>query len=90
VRVETPGPNHLIVTLNDDTEVLFSYDTPVAGYIGDRAKGVSQSFFKSTAKHSVTTSRHVSKYLADRNASASDQVIFPMPQAEIEALVDNL
>lgn len=40
-----------------DTTILFSYKTPVACHIS------GQGYFRTTKKWSVTTSRHINKWL---------------------------
>lgn len=48
--------NMTVVTIDDATDVLFSYETPVAARIGD-------IYYKTDHKWSRTTSRHISQYL---------------------------
>ena len=44
----------------DGIKVLYSYETPVAGYDVNGA-------FRTNTKYSVTTSRHINKYLGGRD-----------------------
>jgi len=61
------GNNETVVSFASGTEVLYSYDTPVAGRrIVDGALQV----FKTDKKWSVTTSKHINKYLKTFNAEA--------------------
>tara|TARA_Y100000361_G_C11131278_1_gene329093 strand:- start:713 stop:952 length:240 start_codon:yes stop_codon:yes gene_type:complete len=59
-------------------EILFSYETPVAGYDEHGA-------FKTDTKFSSTTTRHISKYFV-ANGFSSKQAR-EIPQADIEAKV---
>jgi len=59
-------------------EILFSYETPVAGYDEHGA-------FKTDTKFSSTTSRHIRKYCT-ANGYSSKQAR-EIPQADIEAKV---
>ena len=59
-------------------EILFSYETPVAGYD-------EQGAFKTDKYFSSTTSRHISKYFT-ANGYSSKQAR-EIPQADIEAKV---
>ena len=49
--------NQTSVTFNDGTEVFFSYKTPVAAYLPEKGYVKTEKFY------SVTTSRHINKYL---------------------------
>ena len=60
-------------------EILFSYETPVAGYDEHGA-------FKTDRKFSPTTSRHISKYFTNFCGYSSKQAR-EIPQADIEAKV---
>jgi len=74
------GNNETVVSFASGTEVLYSYDTPVAGrrWLGD-GSGAMQ-VFKTDKKWSVTTSKHINKYLKTFNDEAVE-----IPQDEIEA-----
>ncbi len=52
------GANRTLLLL-DDTEVFFSYNTPVAAFIPARGYVVT------TKKYSVTTNRHIREYVGD-------------------------
>ena len=72
------GNNETVVSFASGTEVLYSYDTPVAGRrIVDGALQV----FKTDKKWSVTTSKHINKYLKTFNAEAIE-----LPQNEISTI----
>ena len=49
--------NQTSVSFNDGTEVFFSYKTPVAAYLPDKG------YVKTDKFYSVTTSRHINKWL---------------------------
>ena len=53
--------NQTSVTFNDGTEVFFSYKTPVAAYLP------SKGYVKTEKFYSVTTSRHINKYLPTKD-----------------------
>ena len=56
-------------TIDSNTQVLVSYDTPVAAYLG----GV---YYKTAKKWSRTTSRHLSFWLESVTAVEKDQSFF--------------
>ena len=71
------GSNMTTLTLNDGTEILFSYETPVAGF-GRVAEGqCGNCFFRTDEKFSKTTTRHINKYLEGANAAVvpQDQIV---------------
>ena len=45
------------VSINDGTQIFFSYRTPVAAYLPEKGYVRTEKFW------SVTTSRHINKYL---------------------------
>jgi len=53
--------NQTSVTFNDGTEVFFSYKTPVAAYLPEKGYVKTEKFY------SVTTSRHINKYLPTKD-----------------------
>ena len=53
--------NQTSVTFNDGTEVFFSYKTPVAAYLPEKGYVKTEKF------SSVTTSRHINKYLPTKD-----------------------
>jgi len=66
------GANETLIELSDGSEVLFSYNTAVAGF------KVGTGYFKIERFHSTTTSRHVNKYIG----SSTPKVV---EQAEVDA-----
>ena len=67
--------SNMIVIYRDGSEILFSYQTPVAVY--DRNRG---EYLRTEAKFSQTTSRHINKWLEGVKA-------IPVPQHTIEEYV---
>lgn len=57
MNIKPIGSNQNLLTTNHGDEVLFSYETPVAGY------SPRIGWFKNTKKYNITTSGHVNKYL---------------------------
>jgi len=78
MKLNRIGNNETVVSFDDVTEVLFSYDTPVAGR---RLTDDGLQIFKTDKKWSVTTSKHINKYLKKFNAEAVE-----LPQDEINAI----
>ncbi len=64
------APNQTELRLNDGTEVLFSYRTPVAAKLPD------YEYVRTTTKWSTTTSRHINKWLGGVNANEVSQSYF--------------
>ena len=60
----------------DGKSILFSYKTPVAGYDDDGA-------FRTDEFFSVTTSKHINKYLGGKDVGKK------VPQSYIDALVED-
>lgn len=58
----------------NNTTILFSYSTPVAGYSDEGA-------FRTDKYYSVTTSKHINKYLGGKDVGRR------VPQSYIEGLV---
>ena len=56
--------------------MLYSYSTPVAGYSDEGA-------FRTDKYYSVTTSKHINKYLGGKHIGKV------VPQSYIDALVEN-
>ncbi len=64
------GANQTELSLNDGTQVLFSYRTPVAARLPD------YEYVRTTTKWSTTTSRHINKWLDGVNANQVSQSYF--------------
>jgi len=63
------GPNMTEVSVNG-WRILFSYRTPVAAW------GNKIGFIRTSKKWSVTTSRHINKWLDGSKAKEVDQSVF--------------
>lgn len=70
MKITSLGANQTLLKLNGDIEVLFSYNTPVAGHIS----GVG--YIKTEKKWSKTTSSHINKYLDGCSAEVKPQSFF--------------
>lgn len=73
MKLAIKGSNQTTLSFNG-TEVLFSYETPVAGYD-------DQGAFRTEEKFSVTTSKHINKYLGGKDVGRI------VPQSYIEGLM---
>jgi|TARA_B100001093_G_C26716062_1_gene965697 hypothetical protein len=83
MKLKQIGNNQNLISYNNGTDVLFSYETPVAGYI------LGEGYFVSEEFYSKTTSRHINVFI--RNAEKSlDCEIKPkkVKQNFIEGLVN--
>jgi hypothetical protein len=67
------------VSLADGTEVLFSYSTPVAALVPGKGWLRTEQFY------SVTTSKHINRWLATFAAASAE--VQTVPQWEIDQLV---
>lgn len=70
LQLKPAGNNQTVVELDDGSEVFFSYKTPVAAYIP------GQGMFRTNQRWSVTTSKHIGKYLRGRMAAVKPQAWF--------------
>ncbi len=57
MQLKRLGSNQTEISLNNGTKVFFSYDTPVAAQLPD------YEYVRTATKWSVTTSRHINKWL---------------------------
>jgi hypothetical protein len=55
MKVKNIGSNQTEITLPDGTQVLISYETPVAAWIDGQ-------FYKTDVKYSATTTKHINKW----------------------------
>ena len=78
LKLKPIGSNHSELTYRnengEDITILFSYQTPVAGYDEHGA-------FRTDEKFSRTTSKHINKYLGGKDVGRT------IPQADIEGMV---
>jgi len=68
MKLQNVGSNQTVLTI-DGNRVFFSYNTPVAAEIG----GV---FYRTEKKFSVTTSKHINKWLDGVKAEVKCQDFF--------------
>ena len=73
MKIAVKGSNMTELEVNGKS-IMFSYSTPVAGYDDEGA-------FRTEEKFSVTTSKHINKYLGGKDVGRL------VPQAYIESLV---
>lgn len=66
MKLITYGPNVHEVVVDAGNSVLFSYETPVAAIVQGRA-------YVTEKKWSVTTSRHISQFMAYRMSTKKPQ-----------------
>ena len=72
--------NQTELVYENGTRILFSYQTPVAGFIPQRG------WIKTSHRYSVTTSRHVNRWLTDNGAFETAE---PLHQSELDRLANN-
>ena len=75
MNIKQLAPNQTEIRKDDGTIIFVSYETPVAAFV-DGFKWI-----RSAEKYSVTTSKHVNKWLAGLNTTT-------VPQSEIDALME--
>jgi len=73
IRIEKINANATVVHTSG-ASVLVSYSTPVAAYV------LGRGYIRTDQFHSVTTSRHINKWLAGADAET-------VPQSELDALM---
>ena len=73
MKLKNIGSNMNEVEINGKS-VLFSYETPVAGYC-------EQGAFRTDTKFSMTTSNHINKYVGGKDVGRV------VPQSWIEGIV---
>ena len=62
MKIKNLDSNMTLLVLSNGAEILFSYSTPVAGH---DETGIA---FRTTEKYSVTTTKHINKYLRDSHS----------------------
>ncbi len=73
MRLRNVGSNMTEIT-TEKGQILFSYETPVAALLADADNG--DTVVKTSTKWSVTTSRHISKWLDGLTAAERPQAFF--------------
>lgn len=79
LRIKQFASNMTVLEMGDK-ELLFSYETPVAGR--RTLESGNLQAFKTDTYFSVTTSKHIGKYLNSLGLST----MVTLPQSEIEAM----
>lgn len=74
MKLSPIGLNQTKLSLENGTEILFSYSTPVAAFIPGRG------WVKTDVFHSVTTSKHIGRWIPE------DAKVTKIPQAELDKL----
>ncbi len=74
MQINPIGSNQTELHLDNGTIIMFSYKTPVAACMGD-----GSGFIRTNHKWSVTTSKHINKWIDGRAAKE-------VPQATLNAL----
>jgi len=59
MKLQSLAANRTILSFDDGTEIFFSYETPVAGYL------IGMGYVKTDKWYSSTTTRHINKYFND-------------------------
>jgi len=77
LSIEPYGSNQTLVTGKGCT-VLYSYQTPVALV---RSDGHA---FRTGTKHSVTTSKHINKFLSENTSFAPTDPVVEVPQEHLD------
>jgi hypothetical protein len=81
------GPNQTEVYVNDNLTVFFSYKTPVAAWVS------GEGYLRTDKKWSVTTSRHINRWLADSyidKRGVNDGSAKFRPQEYFDKLLSNI
>lgn len=73
MKLNPIGSNRTVLSLDNGTEVFFSYKTPVAAFVPGKG------YVRTDRKWSVTTSKHINAWL---NGPAET-----VPQAYLDSLV---
>ena len=73
MRLKKVGSNMTEIT-TEKGQILFSYETPVAALLADADNG--DTVVKTSCKWSVTTSRHINKWLDGLTATERPQAFF--------------
>jgi len=82
-KLERLGPSATVLRYNTGTEILYSYETPVAAFVatGPKESGAGE-WIKSEKFFSRTTSKHVGKFIPKGVKAAA------VPHAEIERIAN--
>lgn len=67
MKIDNFGSNQTQISMNNGTEILVSYSTPVAAFIPGQGYVRTEKFW------SVTTSKHINRWLNGRKAKSVSQ-----------------
>lgn len=70
MNIKQLGSNQTLLITNHGDEVLFSYETAVAGF-----SHLLNNYFVTNKKYSVTTTKHINKYLGSRRMTSKETVL---------------
>ena len=73
MKINPIGSNQTLVTMENGVEILFSYQTAVAGFVS----GIG--YIRTNEKYSTTTSKHINAYCGKGNG-------VPVTPAELVSL----
>lgn len=73
MKLKQAGSNQTILEIGE-TQVFFSYETPVAAFVPGRG------YLKTDCRWSQTTSKHITQYLQGAKATV-------VPQSELDQLI---
>ena len=77
LKLKSIAKNQTEITLNDETTVFFSYETPVAAMLSTHdGWHTCLRFVKTSKKWSPTTTRHINKWLDGVDAHEMPQAFF--------------
>ena len=83
MKLKSLGANQTELTLNDGSQILFSYETPVCVRTEAMHCGQMQTrVCVTTEKYSRTTSKHINNWVANLS-----DIIQMVPQSEIDTFV---
>ncbi len=77
MKLNPIAANQNVVTFSNGVEVFISYETPVAAYVP------GEGWVRTSTKWSVTTTRHINKWLGGSIATEKDQSFFDGLTAEV-------
>lgn len=69
MKAKNLGANRTEIQVNQNCQIFVSYETPVAAHIGGY-------FYRTRARFSQTTSRHINQWLDGVKATEKDQTFF--------------
>lgn len=76
MKIKQLGSNQTLLTTNHGWLILYSYETPVAGY-----NSILQTYFKTDKKWSRTTTKHINSWLKKEGVKNN---IITMKQSDID------